>query len=33
MANVNHRARLSDIDIVIDAILRLGRDVLSEMQS
>lgn len=29
-ANVNHRARTSDIDTVIDAILRLGREVLAE---
>jgi aromatic-L-amino-acid/L-tryptophan decarboxylase len=26
-ANVNHRARMSDIDVVIDGILRIGRDL------
>lgn len=31
-ANVNHRARLSDIDISIDGVLRFGREVLSEMK-
>lgn len=30
VANVNHRARLSDIDMLVDGIVRLGRDVLSE---
>jgi aromatic-L-amino-acid/L-tryptophan decarboxylase len=30
-ANVNHRARLSDIDMVIDAILRIGRELKMEI--
>ena len=29
-ANVNHRAKTSDMDIVIDAILRIGREVIAE---
>ncbi|HEY8309883.1 MAG TPA: pyridoxal-dependent decarboxylase, partial [Gemmatimonadaceae bacterium] len=27
-ANVNHRATMSDIDVVIDAVLRIGKEVL-----
>jgi glutamate/tyrosine decarboxylase-like PLP-dependent enzyme len=33
VANVNHRARFADIDIMIDGILRLGAEVAGEMQS
>ena len=29
-ANVNHRAKMSDVDLVIDAILRIGREILAE---
>lgn len=32
VANVNHRARLTDIDVLIDAILRVGADVTAEMK-
>ena len=32
IANVNHRARMSDIDVLIDGVLRLGREVTSEMK-
>ena len=32
VANVNHRARRADIDILLDAILRIGADVRREMQ-
>jgi glutamate/tyrosine decarboxylase-like PLP-dependent enzyme len=32
VANVNHRARLADFDIMIDAILRLGKAVVEEME-
>jgi glutamate/tyrosine decarboxylase-like PLP-dependent enzyme len=32
-ANVNHRARLSDIDAVLDAVLRFGAEVAAEMSA
>ena len=32
VANVNHRARQADIDILLDAILRIGADVRRELQ-
>jgi glutamate/tyrosine decarboxylase-like PLP-dependent enzyme len=32
VANVNHRARMSDIDALMDGMLRLGREVSSEMK-
>lgn len=31
VANVNHRARLSDMDIMVDGILRFGKDVVAEL--
>jgi glutamate/tyrosine decarboxylase-like PLP-dependent enzyme len=32
VANVNHRARRSDIDTMLDGILTIGREVVAEMQ-
>jgi hypothetical protein len=31
VANVNHRARREDIDMMLDAILQIGRQVIDEM--
>jgi len=32
VANVNHRARMADFDVMIDAILRIGSEVVAEME-